>query len=269
VQATSLGRNLTGTALTPAAVQAMNDAADALSPAMEIDTSEMDARELEYIAEADAVGSVPPPLSATAAGAKAAVKTVVKALTKPGTAQPAILMDKLGERLAFERSGARLYDAFIRKVEAARQLDPQALPPAQQVAGDGAQAGEDPMDTLLRIRADELEHFQLLCEAVTSLGGDPTAMTPCADVTAVASSGIMQVLNDPRTTLAQCLSAMLTAELTDNAGWELLIGLAESAGQPDLVGPFLAALGQEQEHLEIVKGWLTTLVSREPVSPTV
>lgn len=269
MQATTLGRNLTGAALAPAAVQAMNDAADALSPALQIDTSEMDARELEYIAEADAVGSVPPPLAATAAGAKAAIKTAVKGLMKPGTAQPAILMDKLGERLAFERSGTRLYDALIRKVQAARQLDPQALPPAPGTAGDGAQPPEDPMDTLLRIRADELEHFQLLCEAMTSLGGDPTAMTPCADVTAVASSGIMQVLNDPRTTLAQCLNAMLTAELTDNAGWELLISLADSAGQSELVGPFLAALGQEQEHLEIVKGWLTTLVASEPVSPAV
>jgi hypothetical protein len=125
------------------------------------------------------------------------------------------------------------------------------------------------MDTLLRIRADELAHFQMLCEAMTSLGGDPTAVTPCADVAAVAASGIVQVLNDPRTTLAQCLGAVLSAELTDNAGWELLIALAESAGQSDLVGPFLAALGQEQEHLEIVKGWLTALVSREPASPTV
>jgi hypothetical protein len=30
---------------------------------------------------------------------------------------PQILLDKLGERLAFERTGARLYDAFITKCE--------------------------------------------------------------------------------------------------------------------------------------------------------
>jgi hypothetical protein len=109
-----------------------------------------------------------------------------------------------------------------------------------------------------------LEHFNLLCEAMQSLGGDPTAMTPCADVTAVASSGIMQVLNDPRTTLAQCLSAMLTAELTDNAGWELLIRLADDAGESDLAGRFLGALGQEQEHLAIIKTWLTVIVAEQP-----
>jgi rubrerythrin len=71
----------------------------------------------------------------------------------------------------------------------------------------------------------------------------------------------MQVLNDPRTTLAQCLNAMLAVELADNAGWELLASLADEAGQSDLAGRFLGALGQEQEHLTIVKAWLTALVS--------
>jgi hypothetical protein len=96
------------------------------------------------------------------------------------------------------------------------------------------------------------------------MGGDPTAQTPCADVMAVASSGFMQVLNDPRTTLAQCLNAMLAVELADNAGWELLASLADEAGQSDLAGRFLAALGQEQLHLAIIKGWLTTIVSDNP-----
>ena len=30
--------------------------------------------------------------------------------------------------------------------------------------------------------------------------------------------GIMPVLTDPRSSMAQCLQAILTAELTDNAG---------------------------------------------------
>jgi hypothetical protein len=99
------------------------------------------------------------------------------------------------------------------------------------------------------------------------MGGDPTAQTPCADVMAVASSGFMQVLNDPRTTLAQCLNAMLAVELADNAGWELLASLADQAGQSELAGRFLGALGQEQEHLTIIKAWLTALLS-EGSAPT-
>jgi hypothetical protein len=257
MQSTSLGSNLTGAAMSPAAIQAMNVAADELTPVTFIDTSAMEEQKLAYIAEADAVGSVPAPASM-----KAIVKSGVT-LLKGG--QPTMLMDKLGERIAFERTGTRLYDALSLKYKAAVQGGAGELPPAEASEdGDGGANDETPQATLDRIRAEELEHFKLLCDAVVSLGGDPTAVTPCADVAAVASSGLMQVLNDPRTTLAQCLSAMLTAELTDNAGWELLIQLAEEAGETELVGQFLAALGQEQEHLAIIKNWLTTIVAADP-----
>lgn len=266
MQPTTSGPNRTGAAMSPTGVQAMNDAADALTPETAIDTSGIEAQKLMYIAEADAVGSVPPPKS---------LKGVAKAgLAKIKGGEPTILLDKLGERIAFERAGTRLYDALIVKFRAAQEVDEEPLPLAQHsvtddgdIDGDGGTMSivqEQPAETLARIRAEELAHFNMLCEAMASLGGDPTAQTPCADVSAVASSGIMQVLNDPRTTLAQCLNAMLTAEMTDNAGWELLIDLAEDAGESELAGRFLAALGQEQEHLEIIKNWLTSIVADQP-----
>ena len=83
-------------------------------------------------------------------------------------------------------------------------------------------------------------------------------------MTALASSGFMQVLNDPRTTLAQCLNAMLAVELADNAGWELLANLADNANEDELAGQFLGALAQEQQHLLIVKQWLTSVVCEDP-----
>jgi hypothetical protein len=252
MQPTSLGHNLTGAALSPAAVRAMTEAADTLTPFTDIDTSDMEAQKMAFIGEAEAVGSVPSPTS---------VKGVAKAgvaILKGG--QPAIFLDKLGERLAYERTGTRLYEALIIKYRAAQQAEGDVLPLAT-MPDDAQASSEDPGATLERIRNDELEHFTLLCEAMTAMGGDPTAQTPCADVTAVASSGFMQVLNDPRTTLAQCLNAMLAVELADNAGWEMLASLADEAGQTDLAGRFLAALGQEQQHLAIIKGWLTAIVS--------
>jgi len=109
----------------------------------------------------------------------------------------------------------------------------------------------------------------MLCEAMVKLGGDPTAQTPCADSVATASMGLIQVLTDPRTTLAQCLNAILTAELTDNAGWELLVPLVEEAGEEELAGRFLAALADEQEHLAIVKGWLMSLLADSAGTPAV
>jgi rubrerythrin len=254
MQATSFGSNLTGAARAPSDVQAMTEAADTLTPFTTIDTSDMEAQKLVFIDEADAVGSVPLPPS---------VKGAVKAgVAKARGAQPTILMDKLGERLAYERSGTRLYEALILKHRAAETAEGDVLPDASTFAtSDTAPGTETPAETLERIRAEEFEHFTMLCDAMTEMGGDPTAQTPCADVIAVASSGFMQVLNDPRTTLAQCLNAMLAVELADNAGWELLASLADEAGQSDLAGRFLGALGQEQQHLAIIKGWLTAIVS--------
>ena len=154
----------------------------------------------------------------------------------------AVFMDKLSERLAFERTGTRLYDALINKCEALGESDRPSLAELQE------------------IRDEEHRHFLLLSEAVTSLGGDPTVQSPSADVQAVASLGIMQVLNDPRTTVSQCLNALLTAELTDNAGWELLIDLAEELGHDDLSEPFTEALTNEQDHLLKVQTWLSERV---------
>jgi rubrerythrin len=148
----------------------------------------------------------------------------------------AVLMDKLGERLAFERSGTRLYDALIAKCRADRSA---ALP----------------LKELQHIRDEEATHFALVGAAIASLGGDPTAQTPGADVAGVEGMGLMQVLTDPKTTVAQALHAILVAEMTDNAAWEELMELTEEAGNDDLVARFAKASEEEAEHLEKVQGW--------------
>ena len=146
-----------------------------------------------------------------------------------------LLMDKLGERLAFERSGTRLYDALMVKCKAA-----------------GAKI---PMKELQHIRDEEAMHFALCGAAIQALGGDPTEQTPCADVAGVEGMGLMQVLTDPRTTLAQCLHAILVAEMTDNAAWEELIELTLPTGNDDLVARFQKAQENEADHLEKVRAW--------------
>ena len=82
-------------------------------------------------------------------------------------------------------------------------------------------------------------------------------MTPCADVAGCINMGVMETIADPRTSLAQCLNALLTAELSDNAGWELLIDLANASGQGDIADSFGKALQQEQVHMQTVKEWLS------------
>lgn len=146
-----------------------------------------------------------------------------------------LLMDKLGERLAFERSGTRLYDALMVKCKAAGAK----IPPKE----------------LQHIRDEEAMHFALCGAAIQSLGGDPTEQTPCADVAGVEGMGLMQVLTDPRTTVAQCLHAILVAEMTDNAAWEELIELTPPTGNDDLIARFQKAQENEADHLEKVRGW--------------
>ena len=267
MEATTIGMNRTGAKVSPAGTQAMTDAVNELAPPKPIDTSASDADRLVYINNAEAVGSIPPPAS---------VKGMAKAgMAKLKGSNPSIFLDKLGERIAFERGGTRLYDALIVKHQAVAQLGQEALPAAEQVVDVqgsttlGHLRGEAPAATLQRIRDEEHAHLRMLCQAMEQLGGDPTAMTPCADVAATSTMGIMQVVTDPRTTLAQCLNVMLTAELADNAGWELLASLAEDAGESELAGRFLGALAQEQEHLVVVKGWLTALVSTGAGTPAV
>jgi rubrerythrin len=119
------------------------------------------------------------------------------------------------------------------------------------------------MDVLERIHNEEMRHMELLRSIIESMGADPTAMTPCADVTGVASMGLIQVLTDPRTTLAQCLDAMLIAELTDTASWEMLISLMEQTGNDQFVPQMTQALDAEQDHLLTVKQWLKQLTLKE------
>lgn len=53
---------------------------------------------------------------------------------------------------------------------------------------------------------------------------------------------------------------MLTAELTDNDGWELLINVTENLGYQDMAREFQRALENEEQHLKNVRGWLTEKV---------
>lgn len=233
-----IGMNKTGAHFARADVRAMEDVAVADGLVPEGDENEIAHMRSRYVHEAEAIGSVPPP--GTLRG------VITTGLNKLAGRNPEVLIDKLGERLAFERTGTRLYEAMIMKCIALEN------------------AGETvPVADLERLRDEEAEHFMLLTEAMTTLGADPTAQTPCADVAAVQSLGILQVISDPRTNLAQSLNALLSAELVDHAGWELLIQLAEQMGQDEWASRFRHALAQESEHKVLVQGWLQSMVLAE------
>lgn len=228
-----LGMNRTGIDASPMQSKAMQSGMEHFKPSAGAGNSLEQFRRL-YLQDSERLGSVPLPGTA-----KGMLKTMME---KFAGHQPATLVNKLGERLAYERSGVRAYEAMIVKCEAMNEL-----------------AGEDsfvpPLDRLKKFCQEEGQHFQLLVDCMNKLGADPTAQTPDADISAVAASGIMKVLQDPRTTVAQCLEALLALELIDNAAWELMIGLAEDMGQSDMVTQFKQALAEEDVHTQEVRAW--------------
>jgi rubrerythrin len=158
-----------------------------------------------------------------------------------------VLLDKLGERLSFERQGARLYEAFLQKIESGAG-EAEIIPSAED---------------LQQICKEEKKHFELLQTGITELGGDVTVETPSADIAGVLSHGILQIVTDPRTTLAQTMQAILSAELMDNDGWQILVDLAGELGQSHLKEQCEKAKEAEQKHLQIIRGWLSSMTLQE------
>jgi rubrerythrin len=233
-----MGTNRTGIGVSPVESKRLMEGSVQGVPSAAVTAEGLKRVRVELSREADPVGTMPPP-----ATIKGVVKTAVEGLKGQ---KATVFLDQMAERLAFERTGTRLYEALMSKLAAA---DPHP---------GGPTAAE-----LVQIRDDELAHFHLLKGAIEAMGGDPTAVTPSADITAVASMGLVQVLADPRTTLNEGLKAVLIAELADNEAWRTLTELASRLGQDDLAEQFQAAAQEEEEHLALVRTWVADSVQGE------
>lgn len=220
-------RNRTGISMAPEMALDLIREAQKTPPSSKGDARVLAEYRSPYIREQEPVGSPPRPLDAG-----------------PGGDTGSRLLDKLGERLAFERQGVRLYEALIGKVKLL-----------------GKASGGPALADLEHILSEEREHFRFLQQAVVEAGGDPTVLTPCANIASVLSQGVVQVVTDPRTTVVQCLEALLVAELSDNDGWALLKQVTESAGAGDLLERIEEAEENEAEHLAMVRRWLSALVA--------
>jgi rubrerythrin len=239
-KAATIGKNRTGIQMSPKDIEKMLSAMDTqlAAPSSPGDESALASLRASYIAEAEPVGTLPPP-----ATLKGAAKSGAQMMMGE---RPQLLLDRLGERLAFERSSTRLYEALINKFEAEGQTD-------------GIVTG----DKLRHFHDEEARHFRLLGECLEKLGADPTAQTPSADVAGVESQGLLQVVTDPKTTFAQSLHALLVGELTDNDAWDELIMLAGKFGQAEMERQFREAQQREREHLETVRRWHQELSLKE------
>jgi hypothetical protein len=232
-----LGFNRTGIATSPRLSAEMVEGMQEFPPNVPGDEGAIAGVRQTYALQGEQVGSVPPP--ATVSGMASAAIEGIRGQ------HPVQFVDKLGERLAFERMGTRLYQALISKYDVFGGFD-----------------GGPTRADLERIMLDEYAHFRLLVQAATESGADPTVVTPSADLAATMSHGILAVLVDPRTTFVQSLEGILHAELVDNDCWETLMQLAQLRGDEGLANSFASALADEVRHLRLVRSWLAAAQGR-------
>src|SRR5687767_1957317 len=122
------------------------------------------------------------------------------------------VLDLLAERLTFERAGVKLYDALIREVSVAADPWLVAL-----------------LDEIEEHRDQEKEHEEWLESVIRGLGGDTEAKTERALLVEKEAKGIEEVMLGSGRRVDQMFHALLTAELADNAGWDLLVQIADEA----------------------------------------
>ena len=239
---TDIGLNRTGMSASPWLSGRMTDDTWMAMPAVPGNETDLGRIRIEYARVAGPLGSVPPPAN---------LKGVATTFLQMGQGRkPTAFLDKLAERMAFERTGTRLYEILIGKFQASDS-------PTGPVTLDGLKTFHD----------QELAHFGMLCDCLEKLGADPTVETPCADLVGVECLGLVQAMADPRTTFAQTLHGMLIAELADNDGWRMLIDLAEGMKQHEMAETFRQAWKEEDVHLDYARSWMASLEKEEAHVP--
>jgi rubrerythrin len=98
---------------------------------------------------------------------------------------------------------------------------------------------------------------------VRALGGDVHAMTDMAALEVRESSGIADIITDGDNEPRHLFHALLAAELADNAGWDLLVELADEANDRDAKKQFKKRLREEEEHLVFARRVVRRLARRD------
>ncbi|HXJ22289.1 MAG TPA: ferritin-like domain-containing protein [Polyangia bacterium] len=160
------------------------------------------------------------------------------------------VIDLLAERLTFERSAVRLYDRVLERIRATG--DPEIV------------RLHDPMTAH---RDQEKEHEEWLEARIRELGGSAHTLTAKAQLAKTESRGLEEAIFDGRATLPQMLHALLAAELVDNAGWDLLVAVADEADDHEMKKQFKRRLHEEEDHLALLQRAVERIAKREIMVP--
>jgi len=154
-----------------------------------------------------------------------------------------LLLNKLGQRLAFERASVRLYEALIFKCLAIQKSKKNLIP----------------INQLRQFRDEEVEHSQLLNKAIETLGFDVDECIPAPDSNLLSSLQIPKVFTKTNTSILQCLESVQIFATNDNAEWHALHGLFTNLGMKELADEFNQALEEDSVQLEVISRWIYQL----------
>lgn len=144
-------------------------------------------------------------------------------------------IDLLNERLEFERAGVRLYDKILSVMKQQGDANIMRM-----------------FDEMQEHRNEEKEHEEWLEGCIRSLGGDAHTPTDLSELVTKESKGIIEVvMSDAK--LPHLFHALLAAELVDNAGWDLLVQVADEAGDHAAKREFKKRLHEEEDHLILIR----------------
>ena len=155
------------------------------------------------------------------------------------------VIDMLSERLQFERSGVKLYDAVIQKMQSSRE------PVVAKM-----------LDQMQEHRDQEKEHEEWLEECIRQLGGDDKQLSEKAKLVQRESKGIEEVIQRDAE-IPHLFHALLAAELVDNAGWDLLVQIADECDDTKAKRDFKKRLHEEEEHLILIREAMKKLSAHE------
>ncbi|HXU68461.1 MAG TPA: ferritin-like domain-containing protein [Polyangia bacterium] len=144
------------------------------------------------------------------------------------------LVDKLCERLAVETGGVDIYKAAIAKIRDRTMVS-----------------------RLERFMRDEAAHRDLLSGYLDRLGVADRE-TPSARLARLEGEAYLRLIGEAATE-AQVLNILLTVELMDENGWEMIVDLGRDLHDDEMVQTLDAALQDEKDHLRGVRGMLAGL----------
>jgi bacterioferritin (cytochrome b1) len=172
-------------------------------------------------------------------------------MKKLAQAHPEKLLDLLNERLKFERTGVKLYDMVLAKLNLCK--DQTFTPMIGQIK---------------TVREQEKEHEEWLEDCIRGLGGTAHEETELSELVERESKGVMDVVATDDE-IPHLFHALLTAELVDNNGWKLLLTIADEADDDEARREFRKRAREEEEHLIFIRSVVAALTRRDVLGKNV